>query len=382
MEIDYKEVFKLVHTPIILLAENGGLVFANEKALGDLWKIKAIPSKVEVDYVDYTPTVLLEKIPGWNEATEDASPFSAKADLLDERWNVIATPYNQSFFLLEWNILSQEERKSAGELISVVEIVAATSNQVDMSNSMLDMNLQSNLKKVGELGQSSQDMSSSVGSVAASLEEMKATVRMISNEVDKGAKLSEEANQQNNLTSSTIAKLNEECQKIGEISSFINSIAEQTNLLALNATIEAARAGEAGKGFTVVANEVKELSKQTRQATESIGDSIRTIQDGSNKSVKAVQNATKSIEGLYEVMTGISSSVEEQAATITEISNNAQAVHKDAEDVRQVTEDLSKNAEKAQKSITKIKEASNQLSGNVMSMSGNVKNFFRKIGLI
>ena len=68
-------------------------------------------------------------------------------------------------------------------------------------------------------------------------------------------------------------------QKIGNVVSLIQDIAEQTNLLALNATIEAARAGEAGKGFAVVANEVKELAKQTAQATGEIAEKVSAIQD-------------------------------------------------------------------------------------------------------
>lgn len=61
-----------------------------------------------------------------------------------------------------------------------------------------------------------------------------------------------------------------DAQDISKVTEVITEISEQTNLLALNATIEAARAGEAGKGFAVAANEIKELAKQTAEATKEI----------------------------------------------------------------------------------------------------------------
>src|SRR6185369_12057360 len=90
-------------------------------------------------------------------------------------------------------------------------------------------------------------------------------------------------------TTATVTKLGASSVEIGEVIKVITSIAAQTNLLALNATIEAARAGEAGKGFAVVANEVKELAKQTAEATEDISHKIGAIQNDTQEAVTAVE---------------------------------------------------------------------------------------------
>nr|WP_068428663.1 methyl-accepting chemotaxis protein [Magnetospirillum sp. XM-1]CUW37391.1 conserved protein of unknown function \ len=68
-------------------------------------------------------------------------------------------------------------------------------------------------------------------------------------------------------------------ERVGKATQEIEIIARATNMLALNATIEAARAGEAGRGFTVVANEVKELSRRTSDMVKTIQGTVAELRD-------------------------------------------------------------------------------------------------------
>ncbi|MGQ9812342.1 MAG: bacteriohemerythrin [Dissulfurimicrobium sp.] len=158
--------------------------------------------------------------------------------------------------------------------------------------------------------------------VATATRDMSTATNEIAHSVAVTAQKANDAQSQTIAAASAIGRLSESSEKIGTIIQVISNIASQTNLLALNATIEAARAGEAGKGFAVVANEVKELAKQTAEATEEITHMIQTIQSDTTEAVRSMDSITQAISEVNDLANTIASATEEQTATVSEITQN------------------------------------------------------------
>lgn len=124
----------------------------------------------------------------------------------------------------------------------------------------------------------------------------------------------------------TVEVSNRLSQKVEEVQNFIGAIlaiSGQTNLLALNASIEAARAGEAGRGFAVVAEEIRQLSEQTKEASNSITNIINELIQDTKSVNESVDSAKQSIDRQTEL---IEVTREKFVAVNDEVQNMAQNV--------------------------------------------------------
>ena len=124
-----------------------------------------------------------------------------------------------------------------------------------------------------------------------------------------------------------IEDLEDKSQHITDIISTITRISSKTNLLALNASIEAARAGEAGKGFVVVAEEIRSLAEQTKEATESIRKLIVEIQDQINATVSEIGDVARMLEQSAEITGNVRGTFEKMAGSVEEMDRHNHALY-------------------------------------------------------
>lgn len=165
-------------------------------------------------------------------------------------------------------------------------------------------------------------VSDNVAQVATASHQLESSISEISNNAAEAAGMSTNAVQEAENTMKAIESLVDSSSEIGKVVTMINEISEQTNLLALNATIEAARAGESGRGFSVVANEVKELAKQTGGATQHIANSLNSIREDGSTANSSVEKINEIIRQVSEAQQSIAGAVQEQSAVTTEINRN------------------------------------------------------------
>ncbi len=203
-----------------------------------------------------------------------------------------------------------------------------------------------------------------LGMVAGAAEEMSATINEIAKNTERGREITDQAVGQTSEASSQIEELGSAAQQIGKVVEAITEISEQVNLLALNATIEAARAGDAGKGFAVVANEIKELARQTADASGEIKKQVDGIQRSTDGTISRIEGIMQVVGKVSDIVTTIATSVEEQSVTTREIAGNVANASQGLSEVNESVSQSSKVATDIAEEISEVMQAANEMSNS------------------
>ncbi len=233
------------------------------------------------------------------------------------------------------------EESYKGDYVQILESIREINRKLSAALSEINIAAYQVDSGASQVSSASATLSQGATDQASSIQELSATISLISEMINSNAADSVEATERTNFAGNEVNNANEMMDELvkamNEISASsdetkkiiktIEDIAFQTNILALNAAVEAARAGDAGKGFAVVADEVRNLAGKSAEAA--------------NNTTALIENTVSAIERGNSLVTEVAArmnSVSDAASAIAVINGKiAKASGEAADAIRQVT---------------------------------------------
>ncbi len=177
-------------------------------------------------------------------------------------------------------------------------------------------------------------------------------------------------------------KLSKEAVDVKVILDVISNIAEQTNLLALNAAIEAARAGEHGRGFAVVADEVRNLAKNTQKSLTEINETINKIiisveqasssMSANSQEIQELANVAQNVDtNINKIVTIVNSATQGSDKTVNDFEKTGSNVELVVGKIQEINTISSNNA----RSVEEIASAAEHLNSMTENLNAQLEIF-------
>ncbi|MHB8836965.1 MAG: methyl-accepting chemotaxis protein [Candidatus Methylomirabilia bacterium] len=303
-------------------------------------------------------------------ATQVAGGDLAIALAEDPRRDEIGT-LGRAFRLMVENL-----RRSTAEIREAVNLLGSTASKILTSTTQVATGtaetataISETTTTVEEVRQAAQLSSQKAQNVADSAQRVAQVGQAGQKSVDEVVAGMEHIRTQMGSIAATIVRLSEQSQSIGGIIAAVTDIADQSNLLAVNAAIEATRAGEQGKAFGVVAQEIKSLAEQSKQATLQVRGILSDVQRATSAAVMATEQGSKSVEAgvrqsaqAGEAITRLAESSLEAVQTATQIVASSQQQVVGMDQIGLAMENINKAGAQTAASTTQVETAARNLN--------------------
>ncbi len=179
-----------------------------------------------------------------------------------------------------------------------------------------------------------------------------------------------------------IKRLGERSQEIGTVVDLIKDVAERTHVLALNSSVQAAAAGEAGRGFAIIAEEVRRLAENAKQATADISSLVKNIQIETNdtmitmeKTIGYVVDGSKLAESAGSQMSETRDITDELVKSVQEIAINTKQQANISNQLRDRAEALNQSTKNTNRELDEQLSQTRSLTDFCQQLISSVKIF-------